>query len=205
MITCPGWHLWMHTASLRSFCLGKEECHCGSSPTTVTAVIFTQSTYCCPRPSHGLVCPNTLQLDGRTSSQPSVTELFWGMPAEWVPQALELGIRLGMWAPHSHGDQTSILWPPDSSISVCLRDLGTLRKPKGLSTRKLDTFVQKPAGISRGQPELFQHRESWVWLDLVGSCYSRSTAGLAPTEGGEEYPGVDTRTHYFCFRWDREG
>lgn len=40
-------------------------------------VIFTQSSHCCPPPSHALVCPHLPLLGNKTVLQPSVTHLFF--------------------------------------------------------------------------------------------------------------------------------
>lgn len=130
-----GWLLWMHTASLGSFYLAKQECLCGSSPLSVTACHFypKPSLLSTPIPWPSVSSRFTV---GQQNHLAAKYDLYFGVPAEQVFQALELGICLGMWAPRFCGAQTSVLQPPDPSVQCMSAWIGDDKKPKGLTTNK---------------------------------------------------------------------
>lgn len=175
----------MRTASLRPFQLPRKNVTVVVS-TTVTAVILTWSTYCCPPPSPWPVCPNTLQLGRHCSLAAKCNWALWGMPAEWVPQALQLGKNLGCGHSQAWGTRRQYC---DHLIQVSsLPALGMLEKAKGI----IDT-----QSLTRSRSQLASHvGTTWAVpasgnLGLAGSGWLLSfqeSGRLGPNGGRGRIP-----------------
>lgn len=106
-----GWLLWMHTASLGSFYLAKQECLCGSSPLSVTACHFypKPSLLSTPIPWPSVSSRFTVGQQNHLAAKYN-WPLFWCACWTSIP-----GSRVGD-LPRDVG--TTFLWSPDISTAA---------------------------------------------------------------------------------------
>lgn len=193
----------MCAASFGSFYLAKEECLCGSSPTAVTACYLYPKHSSLPTP-----IPWPCESLSSTAGQQNhlATKCNWPLfcvPAEWALPALELGLCLGMRAPRCHGDQTSVMWSPDTSVRCMSAWVGVAKKAKGINNKQKNL-----SPLCRTQ--LASHRDNraaslsltLVPVDSFGYSSSRSICRLSYNRAGGRIKWEPTAVSHFFFPSD---
>lgn len=182
------WHSWARAAWLGAFYLSREE----RLPASLLLPLSPAACMAAHTPSQGRVSPHVPLLGHRTSSRPAELTSILGCP---LKGAVPLGIRLRTWAPCCQRQYCVHLMEVPG---VCLCDLGTLSKPKGLATNKesLVTVVHKPAGTSQRQPNQLHFHWS-----QAAECRRPEYGRKWGTE-----PGAWRRNPFFFYcGWHREG
>lgn len=143
-------------------------------------------------PSHGRVSPHVPLLGHRTSSRPAELTSILGCP---LKGAVPLGICLRMWAPCCQRQYCVHLMEVPG---VCLCDLGTLSKPKGLATNK-----ESLSPLCRSQ--LAPLRDN-LTSSIFTKAKPQSVAGLNMVGNGGRSQEHEGGTHFFFYcGWHREG